>query len=308
MLHIHLFGKFQVCYGKENLPGFEARRVQELFSYLLLYRDRPHSRDALATLLWGNKSTAQSKKYLRQALWQLQTALDSQSENDKEGILEADTEWIQINPHASFWLDVTTFTRAYASVQGVPGPELNPDQLEALKQTITIYQGDLLENWYQDWCLYQRERLQNMYLAILDKLMGYCEAYAQYEEGIAHGTFILGFDQARERTHRRLMRLHYLAGDRTAALRQYDRCTKVLDEELGVEPGRSTATLYQQIRTDNMEAIISSASLYQINHIDKSPLINVLQRLKSLQRLLSNVQDQIHQEIQVAERTLDNRQ
>ena len=44
-----------------------------------------------------------------------------------------------------------------------------------------------------------------------------------FAEPLAYGARILHCDRARERTHRRLMRLHFLAGDRTAALRQYPR-------------------------------------------------------------------------------------
>jgi len=28
---------------------------------------------------------------------------------------------------------------------------------------VDLYQGDLLEGWYQDWLLCERERLQNMF-------------------------------------------------------------------------------------------------------------------------------------------------
>ena len=38
----------------------------------------------------------------------------------------------------------------------------------------SVYRGDLLEGCYQDWCLFERERLQNAYLAMLDKLMVRC--------------------------------------------------------------------------------------------------------------------------------------
>ena len=56
----------------------------------------------------------------------------------------------------------------------------------------------------------------------------------EYEAGQNYGSIILGFDRARESTHRHLMQLYYLAGDRTGALRQYERCARALDAELGV--------------------------------------------------------------------------
>ena len=44
----------------------------------------PADRESLAALLWGENPTAQSKKYLRQALWQLQHALSPQHEAGSE--------------------------------------------------------------------------------------------------------------------------------------------------------------------------------------------------------------------------------
>lgn len=41
-----------------------------------------------------------------------------------------------------------------------------------------------------------------MYLAMLDKLIVYCEAHHKYEAGLACGNRILRYDRARERTHR----------------------------------------------------------------------------------------------------------
>jgi len=76
ILRVSLFGRFQVeVDGKSLTSSLDARKVQELFSYILIFRERPHSRETLAEVLWGENSSVQSRKYLRQALWQLQIAL-----------------------------------------------------------------------------------------------------------------------------------------------------------------------------------------------------------------------------------------
>jgi len=46
------------------------------------------------------------------------------------------------------------------------------------------------------------------------------------------------------------MRLLYLAGDRTGALRQFERCRNALSDELGVAPGQRIRALYERIRAD----------------------------------------------------------
>ena len=96
---------------------------------------------------------------------------------------------------------------------------------------------------------------------MLDKMMSYCEAHKKYETGLAYGLRVLRYDRARKSTHRRLMHLHYLAGDRTAALRQYEHCVGALNEELGVKPSRLTVALYDQIRLDDFQAVVSGPTV-----------------------------------------------
>jgi two-component SAPR family response regulator len=128
----------------------------------------------------------------------------------------------------SLWLDVEVFERAFMLVQRQRGADSTRAHVESLQEAVQLYRGDLLEGWYQDWCLYERERLQNMYLVMLDKLMCHCEAMREFELGLFYGSQILRYDRAHERTHRQLMSLQYLSGDRTAALRQFERCVAAL--------------------------------------------------------------------------------
>ncbi len=301
-LRVSLFGKFCVQYDEEPLDGLEARRVQELFCYLLLYRQRPHPREALAELLWGENCTANSRKYLRQALWQLQAALEKHIDTAQYTALLVDAEWVQWNPLANLWLDVALFEEVSSQVRGVPGQMLTPETAHSVQLAVQLYKGALLDGWYQDWCLFERERFQNMYLAMLDKLMGFHEARQEYEAGLYYGMRILQHDRARERTHRRLMRLFYLAGDRTAALRQYEHCVEALNTELGVGPARQTIALYRQICLDQLDLSSSEAGGSLTFSLDESAsLPEILDSLYKLQSLLLHVHEKIQQEIRIIE-------
>jgi DNA-binding SARP family transcriptional activator len=301
-LKIHLFGKFSVHYEGQPAQGFDAHKEQELLSYLLINRNRPHSREALAGLLWGDVPTEKSKKYLRQALWHLQAALDAKPSAESGGMLLVEHDWVQFCARAGLWLDVSVFEAAFMLAHDSPGGGLESDAAETLQDAVRLYRGDLLEGWYSEWCFYERERLQNMYLAILDKLMCYCEAKQKFELGLLYGTLILRYDRAHERTHRRLMNLHYLSGDRTAALRQFERCAAALEEELGVRPDKHTSALYQKIRADHADApghapladgVASAASL-----------ADVLRHLKQIQTMLAEIQSRVQTEISPDELTL----
>jgi DNA-binding SARP family transcriptional activator len=196
------------------------------------------------------------------------------------------------------------FDEALARVRGIPGQALEPAHAAVLEEAVQLYRGDLLEGWYQDWCLYERERLQNVYLDMLDKLMAYCEAHQQYEAGAEYGAKILRCDRARERTHWRLMRLRYLAGDRAGALRQYERCVAALDQELGVRPSQRTVALCEQIRADIVVDLAFPDDRNLVRQANSAALLSVLEHLKALRATLDSLQVQVDQELQALEEVL----
>jgi DNA-binding SARP family transcriptional activator len=297
-LRFRLFGKFTAQHDAGLLKGLEASKDQELLSYLLIHRDRPHSREALATLLWGDTSTEKSKKYLRQALWHLHAALNSDNELHTD-VLQVDHDWLGLNPCSNLWTDVADFERAFVAAEGVAGRQLDADKARALKDAVLLYSDDLLPGYYQDWILFERERLQNMYLLMLDKLIVHLQFNGEYEVAQGYGATILRYDPARERTHRQLMHLYSLAGDRTSALRQFERCVLALKQELGVKPERKTVELYERIKSDQMGHNESPDSTLSAPHTSTSS--DILTRLKQLQSIVSGVQRRIQRDIKAIE-------
>lgn len=326
-LNVRLFGKFSVLLNEKLVTGLDAFKLQELLSYLLVFRTAPHARETLAALLWGESSTAQSKKYLRQALWQIQSALDSRDDSTHDRLFSVEPDWIAVDDRADLWLDVAVFDQAFTRAREIRGQDLDPLVAQTLEEAVQLYQADFLAGWYQDWCVCERERLQTNYLIMLDKLMSYCEVQQKYETGLTYGLTVLRYDRARESTHRRLMRLHYLAGDRTGALRQYENCVTALQEELGVKPSRHTVALYEQMRVDEFSpfapvlvtsttaiakpaddslplaatpAVIASPTATQ----DPSMLPKVIDHLKQLRQVLKEIHGEVQKDIKAIESVL----
>jgi DNA-binding SARP family transcriptional activator len=287
-LKVYLLGKFEVCDQSGAIGGLDVRKVQELLAFLLISRPRPHTRESLANLLWCNSDAQQSRRNLRKAVWQLQSALQGERGLPAEAeLLDADAEWLCISAGSPIWVDCIHLEQAYAGVRDIPGRQLTTDQYRSLREVLPLYRGDLLEGCYEDWCLCERERLQHLYLTILDKLMAYCEAQGSYQEGLDYGYIILRHDRARELTHRRLMRLRFRAGDRSGALRQYRQCVELLAQELGVEPTRQTQELAEQLRAGvTPEALAAGVS--PGSPPETEPLQNLLAPLQELQRALAS--------------------
>jgi DNA-binding SARP family transcriptional activator len=298
MLIVSLFGKFSIESDQQircEVPGGKAR---ELFCYLMLHRHQPHAREALAALLWPERETAKSKKSLRQVLWQLQLALHPAFKENKPHALSINPQSIFMDGDEALRVDVDLFEKAYRAVHDGAGKKLDAQGFQAAQMAVDLYRGDLLEGCYQDWCLVERERLQNCYLFLLDRLIDHCQETADYRLGIDYGERVLRLDRAHERTHRHLMRLHYQSGDRTAALRQFERCKAALREELGVEPAYPTKKLHEELRTEHAQTELEPSA--------PAPLIvptGLLYQLQHLLSVINRVGIEVRKEIQTVKQT-----
>src|SRR5687768_2353263 len=133
-LTICLFGRLSIRSNAQSVVGLDSRKVQELLCYLLLHRDRAHSREILTGLLWSDGNPTLSKAYLRKPLWKLNSSLNAPG--PQRSILLFDEDWVQINADADLWLDVAVFERAYAAAQGVWGHDLGLTRAESLQEAV----------------------------------------------------------------------------------------------------------------------------------------------------------------------------
>jgi len=306
-VQVRLFGKFNAHRDEREFDCFPSAKAKELFCYLLLHRDRPHTRETLATLFWGECTPEQTRKYLRQTLWQLQHALHELSGQDCPDVMQVDRGSVRLDTRSELWLDVSEFEQAFLPVKGIVGEQMDASYAEALRKAVCLYEGNLLEGWYQDWCLYHRERLENAYLAMLDKLMAYCEVHDEYEAGISYGDKLLLQDRARERTYCRLMRMRYFAGDRAGALREFQRCEIALKEELGVAPAKQTLELRERICTDLLNKQIAlAATKPRVPAPDMAdPRGSLFKGLYRLRSVLMRVQHRVELDIREVNNILD---
>lgn len=302
-IKVSLFGKFSIDY-REKRKYIRARKVQELLIYLLVFRNHPQSRESLSEALWADEPAAISRKNLRQTLWQLQSAFrESRGPCGLELLVE--DGWIHIKLPTDFWLDTAEFEQVFNLLNHKQVRELSTDDFSAMQYAVDLYRGDLLQGWYQDWCIFERERFQVMNLMLLDKLVQYCELNQKYETGLAYGWQILRHDHAYERAHRQLMRLYALSGDRTQALHQYQRCENALQLELGVEPSVRTKQLHEQIQSDTFVApLFAREKVHSTSHEVAPTIEAMLTCLQQFSLTLTRMENQVQQQIVTLENML----
>ncbi|GAC1538137.1 MAG: hypothetical protein NVS2B17_11740 [Candidatus Velthaea sp.] len=230
-LGIHLFGQPRFELGAEPFRFAAPPKTLPLLAYLLLHRNGPVARDSLAFTLWEDDPEDEARTKLRRHLHHLQHALPT---GNGDPWIVAELDSLQWNNAKNVWLDVAEFERLIAL----------PEQRDA---AIALYDGDLLQNLYDDWLLLPRDRLHNAYLSALGSLVLDCRSSQQFTKACSHAQRILTIDPWREDTVRQLMSIRYEMGDRSGALQTYEHFTRQLSDEMNVEPMPETSALRELI-------------------------------------------------------------
>jgi DNA-binding SARP family transcriptional activator len=247
LLHISLFGHIRVVHRGHLSPIKVTRTCQNLLAYLLLQRDRTHPREVLAGLFWANHSQDHARRNLNSALWRLRQILEPAGVSRGTYLQSTDVSEVGFNSASDYWLDIAAFESQVAHALTTPIQHMHASDAQMLENALQLYTADLLEGFYDDWALRERERLRRMYLNSLAHLMTYYRLHQAFAQSLACGQKILDHDPLREEIHREMMRLYLANGQRTLAARQYEQCRTILADELRIAPMEETQILYAQI-------------------------------------------------------------
>lgn len=251
-VEIHLFGAPRVERDGEPI-NFDTRKALALLAYLVVTGERQR-RDSLAALLWPDSDQAHARAALRRTLSTLNAGLG--------GVVQtASRELIELPLDDGIFVDVVEFRRLVASTSHQhPASVLGEGCLDQFGQAVELYRDDFLAGFslrdspeFEAWQLNETEALRREFAGALERLSTAEAAAGDFDAAGAHARRWLALDPLNEPAHRQLMRLYAWSGERAAAVRQYQECVRILDQELNVGPLEATVELYQAITQNRLE-------------------------------------------------------
>jgi DNA-binding SARP family transcriptional activator len=214
------------------LGGFEAvsdggelrlsHQAQRLVAYLALHGRR--ARTDIAGTLWPDASEQHAQGSLRTAVWRLDRGAGK--------LLDCRGQDLALAPTVT--VDVHALVRCALAL-------IKAEQCESPEDWLRwIDCGDLLPGWYDDWVLFERERLRQLRLHALELAAERLLANGRPGLALAVALEAVRVEPLRESAHRQVLAIHLAEGNLGEALRQYGTLCRLLRLELGVEPSAQT--------------------------------------------------------------------
>ncbi|MFC5948011.1 ATP-binding protein [Pseudonocardia lutea] len=226
---IRLLGEVSASVRGESAPTLTTPRMQRLLARVALAGGAGVPRDRLAAELWPDSSAPQARTNLRKLLHDLRCSTPG-----VPALVDTRDGAVRWSAGPAARLDVVAFTDAVA----------RGDLVEAADS----YGGDLLPAVEDDWVVAERERLRRRAVEALARLAAAAEAERRDDEVIGHARRLLRLDPLHEPAGRLLMRAHARQGERSEALRTYERLRDCLERELAVPPEPATLGLAEELR------------------------------------------------------------
>lgn len=256
-LEITLLGTFQARLDGELLTGFRSDKTRALLAYLAVEAGRPHRRDWLAALLWGDYDDRSARRSLSSALANLRQLLVPLADPAQASpVLESDRYDIRLRSDVAA-VDVLAFRRLLAISEKHPHRSLVhcPPCIDRFTQAAGLYSGPFLPGLtfgdspgFDEWQRTQQEDLHQQALQVFSTLAMHHLSEGAWSLAEQYARRQINLQPWHEEAHRQLMVILASAGQRNAALTQYDLCRTTLARELAVEPEEQTTALFNQIR------------------------------------------------------------
>ena len=278
-----------VEHNGQPVTSFRSVKNQALLAYLATEAARPHTRPALAGLLWPEQPEKEALLNLRQALFRLRNLLANDAATPP--FLQITQSAAQFDQQSDHWLDAAIFTRlleacdhhARASAER-PAEHRRRCRscVERLTQAVDLYQGEFMYGIYindspalEEWLLLQRAWFQHAVLAALYDLAAWHEVQGAFVQAYSYARRQVVIDTLREEAYVQAMRALALSGQRSEALGEYAACRAILYTELGAPPGAAVEALRQQIEADQVQPVAAAHASTAPAPIQTRPLHNL---------------------------------
>lgn len=213
-----LFGGPYVVRAGRHLAVPEGSK--RLLVFVALHEGRRDRRHVAGTL-WPSGGDERAAGNLRSALWRLKKASIDTVEADKFAI------WLRPGTTTDIGMLNEWATRM---IRGRATPrDLRIPHWDACAT-------DLLPGWYDEWVIFERERLRQRVLHALEQLGRELIGQGRCAEAVDVATEAVGAEPLRESAQRVLIEAHMAEGNVVEARRLYSTYRQLLRRELSIEP------------------------------------------------------------------------
>jgi two-component SAPR family response regulator len=246
-LKINTFGGLLIQRPGDMCPiapnEWQSKKARELLALIALFSERRGAtREILASHLWPELDTQKSQNNLRVTLARLNQTLRYDCIQQESHSLFFDKTKVFVD----FWQFEELFNEWHYLKQQTKSHRAE----RKAQKAIALYRGDFLPELYgmsvEEKQRELKEKMKQLLCWLADRS---CERL-EWQEAISFARRLVTLDSSNESAHRIIIKSLWQQGDRTGAMRQFERLRDSLEKEFNILPSQETLELHKKIRVD----------------------------------------------------------
>ena len=260
VVRVTVTGRVEISAG--DLAAGEAglgRLGRLAFAYLVCERHRPVPRDDLAEVLWGEELPSSWEQLLRGLASKIR-ATGGQVGLDGAAILTSALGAYQVHLPPGSVVDVEeAATDLEAATAALAAGDAATARALA-SASVAVAARQFLPGGIGIWVERRQAEVRELHLRALEVVARASNAEARWAAAVAAAEEAVAIEPFRESAYLALIAAHAGAGSRGEALRAYERCRRVLSDDLGVSPSASTEAAYLALLGDEPDPVADVSS------------------------------------------------
>jgi DNA-binding SARP family transcriptional activator len=231
---------------------WQRQKARQLFQVLITFRGQWLWRDQIVDMLWPDLAPEAAERDFKVAFSALNHVLEpDRPRSTLPFFVIRNDNMYRLNPDAHIVVDADQF-ESYVNVEAGSVVEL-----DSLQKALALYEDDYLpETLYEDWVVPERERLRYLYMMAAGRLARLYLDLGRWDEAIQVANQTLARDGCWEPGYRSLMSAYAKKGNLAQVKASYNRCSAMLEKELGVQPSEETTALLSQLAESRHQAVL----------------------------------------------------
>ena len=237
-LTIRAFGRMQIKISGKNISSSEWKTqvARDLF-YFILAHPEGVTKEEIGAAFWPDADEDTIKLRFKNTIYRLRRAIGAD-------VITFVDNYYRFNHALDYDYDVETFL---AELELARNAQDNAEKSDHYRAAIAIYHGKYLPKIDQEWIIPEREKYHLSFMnAALELGNLYIQA-GKYNQALAIANRALEEDNYNEVFHRSAMMAYSALEDRSAVVRQFEKCKSILKQELDIDPSPQTIKLYNSL-------------------------------------------------------------
>lgn len=245
--YVKLLGELEISYKGKSISekSSKPKKIWNLLAYIVMHKNRLLLQTDLIDTIWTEDENCNPKSSLKTSMYRLRAMLSELAVDNEEFIISSRGAY-SWNTEIECNVDAIEFERL--CIESEKKGLINEEQITILKQAIDMYEGDFLKRFASDlWVIPLITHFHSLYVDKIKNLLMLLEKEKRYEDMEQYALNSIRIESYDEKIHCYLVKAFTKQGNNTAAIAHYNKATKILLANLGVQPSAELRNLYLDV-------------------------------------------------------------